>query len=60
MPDSGKQRATLRCPINSNVEAAIAMRFLIPLLVAVSLALPVAAEPPVELDSEDEKIIYSR
>jgi FKBP-type peptidyl-prolyl cis-trans isomerase len=44
---------------NSTVEAAIAMRFLISLLVAVSLAMPVAAEPPVTLDSEDDKIIYT-
>jgi FKBP-type peptidyl-prolyl cis-trans isomerase FkpA len=37
----------------------MAMRLLIPLLVTASLALPAAAQPSVELDSEDEKIVYT-
>lgn len=35
------------------------MRFLISLLVTVSLVLPAAAEPSVKLDSEDDKVVYS-
>ena len=35
------------------------MRILIPLLITALLALPATAEPQVELDSEDDKIIYS-
>jgi FKBP-type peptidyl-prolyl cis-trans isomerase FkpA len=34
------------------------MRMLIPLLIAASLALPAAAEPPGQLNSEDDKVIY--
>jgi len=35
------------------------MRFLIPLLVTLSLALPAAAEPSVKFDSEDDKVVYT-